>query len=41
MMYVNRLFHQTDKQPRIMMALACLTWNGATKPFLWMIKGWK
>ena len=29
----ENLFHQTNKQSINMMASACLTWNGATKPF--------
>lgn len=27
------LFHQTIKQSKKVMVLACVTWNGATKPF--------
>ena len=35
------LFHQTNKQSKKVMVLACVTWNGATKPFFLNDKGIK
>ena len=29
----NRLFHHTNKQSKKVKVSACVTWNGATKPF--------
>lgn len=33
MLYVIIFFHQTNKQSRKVMVSACVSWNGATKPF--------
>ena len=37
----KRLFHQTNKQSKKVMVSACITWDGATKPFFVTGKGLK